>query len=162
MAKALRNKLYYPVDIFIAPASSSFVAVVPFIGGTGPGFGTDIVTDRYNNVMAPNLFDGVTAATDPSGQRRTRQAIGAWFHCSSGVALNLPDFPAALPIKVPVCVDFISQTAPIVGSAPAIDPATQRRARARLRAFNPAFGAGGSGVRIHGTLYIQRQHSAEV
>jgi hypothetical protein len=166
---ALRKKLYYDVSITtggvrVAGISTPFSPFgLRFVGSTGPNFGTTesqignqfaALPDRYGNVMDPTLLDGVTAATDPSGQKRTRQAIGAWFQCS--FASGSPGLGTHVPIDP--SIDFITETAPAIAATPAIDPATVRRPRARLKIETPV----GIGQVTRGVLYIQRQHGVEV
>jgi len=152
-ASATHKKLYYPIDIVATHEYASpnlLVQAIRFVAGAGPGFGT-VDPDRYGMVMDPNQFAGVAAANDPSGKRRAAQAISANFQCASSVdgLVNDAQFPND------ECVDFIDETGDPL-TLPGIDPATVRRPRLRLK-FSM-----GTGARLHGLLYISRQHSIEV
>jgi hypothetical protein len=156
---SLRKKLYY--DFFFQATHDvvvpGFILVIPFVAGTGADFASGAQPDRYGNLIEPSLLDGVPAAADPSGLRRTSQAVTGVFQVSSATlfqAGTAPPIPLDGQINGP-SLDFIAETGP--DSGPQIDPTTVRRPRARLR-----ISAAGSGIAIRGVLHLQRQNSLEV
>jgi hypothetical protein len=161
---SLRKKLYYDLRVTSLGISLNGLGTanpraLRFVGGTGPNSSVGAAGfpgaegDRYGNVMDPNLGlsndPAAALAADLSLQRSDVRAIGGWFSTSTSNT-NIPD---------DICVDFITETAPVVATAASIDPATVRRPRARLT--SPATLVGPV-QEFGGVLYLQRQHSEEV
>jgi len=155
------KKLYY--DILYTVATQPNARAIKFVAGTGQDFGSaagvvginGVDKDAYENVMAPNAFNGATLSLGA----QTRQAVRAWVQCAN-VTDNSGVFNGAAP---GVCADFIAPQADdssaAIAAAATIDPSQVRRPWLRLR---KQFTLTTTDEAVRLRVYVERQHSIEV